>query len=54
MEVLGALWDGASGLLLAVLEFFYGMTNSYGLAIVLLTILVRLALYPLKKGFNFF
>lgn len=49
MKVLGSIWSGASNFLLAVLEFFYGLTNSYGLAIVLLTILVRIALYPLNQ-----
>ena len=49
MKVLGALWSGASELLLKVLEFFYGLTNSFGLAIVLLTIAVRVVLYPLNQ-----
>ena len=49
MEALSSLWNGASELLLKVLEFFYGMTNSYGIAIVILTILIRLALYPLNQ-----
>lgn len=35
MEALSSIWNGASGLLLAVLEFLYGITNSFGLAIVL-------------------
>ncbi len=46
---MSSIWNGASGLLLAVLEFLYGITNSFGLAIVLLTILIRLALYPLNQ-----
>ena len=49
MKVLGALWSGASELLLTILEFFYGLTNSFGLAIVLLTIAVRIVLYPLNQ-----
>jgi YidC/Oxa1 family membrane protein insertase len=49
VKVLGALWSGASELLLKVLEFFYGLTNSFGLAIVLLTIAVRVVLYPLNQ-----
>ena len=49
MEAWSSIWNGASGLLLAVLEFLYGITNSFGLAIVLLTILIRLALYPLNQ-----
>ncbi|NLD05503.1 MAG: membrane protein insertase YidC [Synergistaceae bacterium] len=46
---MGAIWSGASGLLLTILEFFYGLTNSFGLAIVLLTIAVRVVLYPLNQ-----
>lgn len=49
MKVLGAIWNGASELLLMILEFFYGLTNSFGLAIVLLTVAVRIALYPLNQ-----
>ena len=49
MKVLGAIWNGASELLLTILEFFYGLTNSFGLAIVLLTVAVRIVLYPLNQ-----
>ena len=43
------LWDAGGALLLAVLDFFQQITGSYGLAIILLTITVRLLLYPLSK-----
>lgn len=43
------IWDGASQLLLTFLEFLYGITHSYGLAIVILTLIVRVALYPLNQ-----
>ena len=46
---MGAIWNGASDLLLMILEFFYGLTNSFGMAIVLLTVAVRIALYPLNQ-----
>lgn len=46
---MGSIWSGASKFLLMILEFFYGLTNSFGLAIVILTILVRVALYPLNQ-----
>lgn len=46
---MGAIWSSASQLLLMVLEFFYGITHSYGLAIVLLTIIIRVILYPLNQ-----
>lgn len=49
MKVLSTIWSGASELLLAVLEFFYGLTNSFGLSIVLLTIAIRIVLYPLNQ-----
>lgn len=46
---MGSIWSGASNLLLQVLDLFYGITHSYGLAIVLLTVVVRLLLYPLNQ-----
>ena len=49
MKVLSAIWTGASELLLAILDFFYSITHSYGLSIVLLTIAVRIVLYPLNQ-----
>ena len=49
MKALSAIWTGASQLLLAILDFFYAITNSYGLSIVLLTIAVRVVLYPLNQ-----
>ena len=36
-----------STMLLRVLQFFYGLFPKYGLAIILMTVLVRLVLYPL-------
>lgn len=36
--------------MLPILDFFYGIVPSYGLAIVALTLVVRLALYPLSAG----
>jgi YidC/Oxa1 family membrane protein insertase len=38
-----------SGLMQSVLEFFHKMTGSYGMAIILLTVVVRLLLYPLSQ-----
>jgi YidC/Oxa1 family membrane protein insertase len=38
-----------SGLMQSVLEFFHRMTGSYGMAIILLTVAVRLLLYPLSQ-----
>jgi YidC/Oxa1 family membrane protein insertase len=46
---LGTLWNAAGELLLKTLNLFYGLTHSYGLAIILLTILVRVILHPLNQ-----
>lgn len=47
-----ALFDGAIGILQQILTFFYSMTGSlgipnYGVAIILLTLVIKLILYPL-------
>ena len=36
----------SDNLLIPILDFFYGLVPSYGLAIVALTIVIRVALYP--------
>ncbi len=36
--------------MLPILDFFYGIVPSYGLAIIFLTLVIRLALYPLNVG----
>lgn len=40
----------SNNLMLPILDFFYGIANSYGFAIVALTLVIRLALYPLSAG----
>ncbi len=40
----------SDNLLIPILDFFYGLFPSYGLAIVALTIVIRLALFPLSAG----
>ena len=40
----------SSNVMLPILDFFYGVVPSYGLAIVALTLVVRFALYPLSAG----
>lgn len=40
----------SNNLMLPILDFFYGIVPSYGLAIVALTLVIRLALYPLNAG----
>ena len=41
------MFDWLYTLLRNIIEFFYGATHSYGIAIILLTILIKLVLYPL-------
>jgi YidC/Oxa1 family membrane protein insertase len=40
----------SNNIMLPIIDFFYGIVPSYGLAIVALTVVVRLALYPLSAG----
>lgn len=44
---MGALFDGLKDLLGSALAFFYDLIPSYGLAIIFLTIIVNLLLFPL-------
>ena len=45
---MGSLWNSAGDLMLGTLNFFYGLTHSYGMAIILLTVAVRVLLHPLS------
>ncbi|MFQ5912504.1 MAG: membrane protein insertase YidC [Nitrospinota bacterium] len=38
-----------AGPLLVALRFFYGLTHSYGLAIIILTVLIKIIFYPLTQ-----
>lgn len=40
----------SNNVMLPILDFFYGIVPSYGLAIVALTLVIRIALYPLSAG----
>ena len=40
----------SENVMLPILDFFYGIVPSYGLAIVALTLVIRFALYPLTAG----
>ncbi|MCS6955287.1 MAG: membrane protein insertase YidC, partial [Candidatus Calescibacterium sp.] len=42
-------WAPVSHFLLWILNIFYQLTNNYGVAIILLTLAIKLALYPLSK-----
>jgi YidC/Oxa1 family membrane protein insertase len=39
-----------NNIMLPILDFFYGIVPSYGLAIVALTLVIRFSLYPLNAG----
>jgi YidC/Oxa1 family membrane protein insertase len=43
------LWEQAGNLMLQLLTMFYSVTNSWGLAIILLTLLARLVMHPLTQ-----
>ena len=40
----------SKNIMLPILDFFYGIVPSYGFAIVALTLVIRLGLYPLSAG----
>ena len=40
----------SNNVMLPIIDFFYGVFPSYGLAIVALTLIIRFALYPLSAG----
>jgi len=44
---MGAIWDGLQSILGAIVSFFYGLIPNLGIAIILLTIVVGLAMFPL-------
>ncbi|MDR1376442.1 MAG: YidC/Oxa1 family membrane protein insertase [Synergistaceae bacterium] len=46
---MGYLWQQAGNFLMWLLTMFYNVTNSWGLAIIALTLLVRLAMHPLTQ-----
>lgn len=44
---MGSLWSSLGDLFAQVIIFFYGLTHNYGVAIIVITVLIRLILYPL-------
>ncbi len=40
------IWDGLAQGMEFILRFFYNLTGNYGISIILLTVVIRLALYP--------
>ncbi|MCK8824530.1 YidC/Oxa1 family membrane protein insertase [Fuchsiella alkaliacetigena] len=47
LGVFGDFFGWLGNLMTQSLDFFYGFTNSYGLAIILLTIIIKIILFPL-------
>ncbi len=45
---MGSLWSAAGDLMLRTLNLFYAITHSYGLSIIMLTVVVRILLHPLS------
>lgn len=43
------LFSWVSTRMLAILHFFYGLVGNYGLSIIMLTVLVRLCIFPLSR-----
>lgn len=48
MRTLGTIWQAASDFLVLVLNSLYSITHSYGLAIIILTVFIRILLHPLS------
>jgi len=46
---LGNLWSSLGDIFANVIVFFYSFTHNYGIAIILMTALIRLILYPLMQ-----
>ncbi len=46
---MGAIWSLLIGFIEEILRILYGVTQNYGLAIILLTIIIRVIMYPLMQ-----
>jgi len=46
---LGSLWNSLGDIFANIIVFFYSFTHNYGIAIILMTILIRVILYPLMQ-----
>ena len=46
---MGSLWSFLGDIFAKIIVFFYSFTHNYGIAIILMTILIRLILYPLMQ-----
>ena len=46
---MGSLWSSLGDIFASIIVFFYSFTHNYGVSIILMTILIRLILYPLMQ-----
>ena len=46
---MGSLWNSLGDIFANIILFFYSFTHNYGIAIILMTILIRVILYPLMQ-----
>ncbi len=46
---MGSLWSSLGDIFASIIKFFYSFTHNYGVSIILMTILIRLILYPLMQ-----
>lgn len=46
---MGSLWSSLGDIFANIIVFFYSFTHNYGIAIILMTVLIRVILYPLMQ-----
>ena len=46
---MGSLWSSLGDIFANMIVFFYSFTHNYGIAIILMTVLIRVILYPLMQ-----
>lgn len=46
---MGSLWSSLGDIFASMIVFFYSFTHNYGIAIILMTVLIRVILYPLMQ-----
>lgn len=46
---MGSLWSSLGDIFASIIVFFYSFTHNYGISIILMTIIIRLVLYPLMQ-----
>ena len=46
---MGSIWSSLGDIFANIIVFFYSFTHNYGMAIILMTVLIRVILYPLMQ-----